>query len=303
MSELQSAMEKARVSGIQFARVRVNEIDMFVARKGGGFPIVLLHGWPEFWMSFKPLMDRLGGDFELIAPDLRGFGDTGKAKSGPDDTATAATHAEDLKALIDALGVNSFGLVAGDVGAYVAQAFAHRYQHMLTGIVFFSTPYPGIGRRYGQPDHLIEVWYQYFQQLPWAASLVGTNRDTCRLYLSHFLNHWSGDNPEVFKEWIEVFVDNFMKNDNIQGGFDWYLSSAPNRRLMLEERLPAPPKITVPCRFLWGKRDPLFKLEWSDRLDEYFEDFSIDFVDAGHFVHFEIPELAAAEIRAFFRDK
>lgn len=300
MSALQSAMDDAKAAGVRFSRTDVDGVDMFVARKGSGPPLLLLHGWPEFWMTYRPLMDRLGDRFELIAPDLRGFGDTGKARPGPDDSVTAASHADDIKRLVDALDLDTFGIVAGDVGAHVAQAFAHGHQDRLSGIFFFSTPYPGLGRRYGQPDHLIEVWYQYFQQLPWAASLVGANRDTCRIYIKNIVDHWSGDDPRVFEDWIEILVDNFMRNDNIQGGFDWYLSSAPTRRLMLEERLPKPPMISVPCRFLWGKRDPLFRTEWSDRLHEYFDDFTIDFADAGHFVHVETPGTAAEEIAAFF---
>lgn len=73
------------------------------------------------------------------------------------------------------------------------------------------SPYPGGGRRYGQPSHLTEVWCQYFQQLPWAAQPVRSSRESCRLYFRHFLDHWSGDNPAVFADMLEVYVDNFMK--------------------------------------------------------------------------------------------
>ncbi len=302
MTALEKAMQDAAASGIQFSRVKTNGLNMHVARKGRGYPLVLLHGWPEFWMALRPIMDRIGGEYDLIVPDLRGCGDTGKPTSGPDKNATAATHADDLKGLLDELGIKKFGIVGGDLGAYVSQAFAQKYQDLglLSGIMYFCTPYPGLGHRYGQPDHLIEVWYQYFQQLPWAAKLVGSSREACRMYIKHFLDHWSGDNPEVFKEWMDIWVDNFMKNDNIQGGFDWYLSSGPSRRLWLEGRLPKPPVITVPCRFLWGNRDPLIPPAWSDKLGEYFSNFSIEFVDAGHYVHLEVPDLVVKEIREFF---
>ncbi len=300
MSALEQAMKAAAESGTKFSHVETNGLNMHVARKGKGEPLVLLHGWPEFWMVFRPIMDVLADHYDLIVPDLRGCGDTGKAKAGPENTSTAATHAEDLKGLVDALEIKKFGLVGGDLGAYVAQAFAHKYQDMLSGILFFCTPYPGLGGRYAQPGHLIEVWYQYFQQLPWAAKLVGSSREACKIYMSHFLDHWSGDNPDVFKHWIEIYVDNFMKNDNIQGGFDWYVSSAPNRKLWVEERLPMPPKISVPTHFLWGKRDPLIRPEWSDKLGEYFSNHTIEFADAGHFVHAEVPEVAARTIRKFF---
>jgi pimeloyl-ACP methyl ester carboxylesterase len=300
MTALDEAFAAAERAGIRRDWVRVNELQMHTLRYGRGRPLLLLHGWPEFCLVWRPVMERLGDAFECIAPDLRGFGDTGKINIGPDSTATADRHAEDLRGLADALGLGRFGLVAGDVGSYVAQAFAQTYPERLTAQFLFCTPYPGLGRRYGEPGHLIEVWYQYFNQLPWAAGLVGSSREACRLYIKYFLDHWSGDNPAVFEDVLEAWVDNFMRPGNLQGGFDWYISSAPTRRLMLEERLPRKPKIAVKTRFLWGRRDPLVRPEWSDRLGDYFADYTIDFIDAGHFVHFERPDVAAREIRAFF---
>ncbi len=303
MSALDDAMRDAAASGIRFDHVPANGLNMHYARVGQGAPLVLLHGWPVFWRVYRPLMDLLKTDFELFVPDLRGCGFTGKPTSGPDANANAATHAEDIAEFTRRLGLDRFGMVGGDLGAYVLQAFSQAHGDRLKGAFYFCTPYPGLGSRYGQPDHLIEVWYQYFQQLPWAAKLVGASRESCRLYMSHFLDHWSGDNPEVFADMIEIYVDMFMRNDNIQGGFDWYLSSAANRRKWLEGTLPPPPRITVPSRFLWGRRDPLIRPEWSDRLGDYFADFSIDFADAGHFVHREAPAVCAREIKAFFEGR
>ncbi|WP_170432563.1 alpha/beta fold hydrolase [Ruegeria arenilitoris] len=303
MNALEKAMAECADDGISFNRVETNGIRMFYARKGKGFPLVLLHGWPEFWMVFRPIINLLADDFDVIVPDLRGCGDTGKAQPGPDDNAGADVHARDIKGLVESLGISKFGLVGGDLGAYVAQAFGHNFPEMLSGLFFFCTPYPGLGKRYAQPDHLTEVWYQYFQQMPWAADLVGQSREACKIYMSHFLNHWSGDNPAVFKDLIEIYTDNFMKNDNIQGGFDWYVSSAKNRRLWVEEKLPMPPVIDVPTHFMWGRRDPLIRPDWSDRLGEYFSNYTIEFAEAGHFVHAEVPTQAAANIRTFFADK
>ena len=77
-------MKAAAESGIKFSHVETNGLNMHVARKGKGEPLVLLHGWPEFWMVFRPIMDVLADHYDLIVPDLRGCGDTGKAKTGPD---------------------------------------------------------------------------------------------------------------------------------------------------------------------------------------------------------------------------
>ncbi|UQR66642.1 alpha/beta hydrolase [Bradyrhizobium sp. C-145] len=300
MSALTEAFAAAEAAGIKQHRIQVGDLLFNVARFGKGRRLLLLHGWPEFWLVWRPVMERLGLEFELIAPDLRGCGDTGKPFPGPDATATADRHAGDMFGLMDALDIKRFGVVGGDLGAYVAQAMSHRAPERLEGSFYFCTPYPGLGFRYGQPSHLIEVWYQYLQQLPWAAELVGSSREACRIYFRHFLDHWSGDNPKVFSDLLEAYVDNFMKPGNIQGGFDWYLSSAPNRRLWLEGKLPPKPPINVPTRFLWGRRDPLILPNWSDRLGEYWTNYSLDFADAGHYVHAEVPDVAAREIRAFF---
>ena len=301
MTALDNAMKDAAASGIKFDYVQTNGLRMHYARKGRGEPLVLLHGWPEFWMVYRPLMELLEDKYELIVPDLRGCGFTGKPTKGPDKNAGAMTHADDIAGFTEKLGLpKKFGMVGGDLGAYVLQAFSQKYGERLKGAFYFCTPYPGLGARYGQPDHLIEVWYQYFQQLPWSAQLVGASREACKLYMSHFLNHWSGDNPAVFSDLLEIYTDMFMQNDNIQGGFDWYVSSGENRVKWLNGTLPKPPVITVPSRFLWGKRDPLIKPDWSDKLGEYFSNFTIDFVDTGHFVHYEAPGLCAKEIAKFF---
>jgi pimeloyl-ACP methyl ester carboxylesterase len=300
MSALDRALAAAEAAGITQQELQVADLTMNVARFGNGRPLLLLHGWPEFWLSWRPFMERLGDAFHLIAPDLRGFGGTGKATPGPAATATANRHAQDMLELMDRLGFNRFGVAAGDVGAYVAQAMSHQAPERLIGTFYFCTPYPGLGQRYGQPSHLVEVWYQYFQQLPMAAALVGTSREACRTYFKYFFDHWSGDNPAVFADTLDVYVDNFMKPGNIQGGFDWYVSSGPTRRLWLEGKLPPKPPIRVPTRFLWGKRDPIVPPEWSDKLGEYWTSYSIGFVDSGHFVHVEVPDLAAKEVRAFF---
>jgi len=62
-----------------------------------------------------------------------------------------------------------------------------------------------------------------------------------------------------------------------------------------------PPMITVPTRVLWGRHDPILKSAWADVLDQYFSDLELSFAEgSGHFVHYEEPDLAAAEIDRFF---
>ena len=72
---------------IRHATLEANGARLHYARTGSGPPLVLLHGWPEFWLTWEPVMARLAGRFDLIAPDLRGFGDSPKPDEGPSDRA------------------------------------------------------------------------------------------------------------------------------------------------------------------------------------------------------------------------
>jgi pimeloyl-ACP methyl ester carboxylesterase len=263
-------------------------------------PLILLHGWPEFWYAYRKNILPLAERFDVIVPDLRGFGDSEKPGLPEPPGRLLDELVEDLKGLADALGMASFGLVGHDVGSFVAQAFARRYPERLEGLFFFNCVYPGIGKRWLEPDSAKEIWYQSFNQQPWAADLVSHSRETCGIYLKHFLDHWAHA-PGLFDEDLELWLDNFMKPGNVQGGFDWYVGIDEARTKSMRDGPPVMPKIEVPARFFWGEADPLIKLEWADRLGDYFSEYSLEpAVGAGHFVHYEAPGAANREISSFF---
>ena len=277
-----------------------NGIRVHYVRHGGGFPIILLHGWPEFWYVYRKNVPALSEGFDVVVPDLRGFGETEKPPLPDPASDLLGDLVEDLRGLADALGFGRFGIVSHDVGAQVAQGFARRYPDRLAGLFFFDCPYPGIGARWVEPDSVNEIWYQSFNQLPWAASLVGENRKTCETYFRHFLDHWAHE-PGLFDEDLEAWVDNFMKPGNLQGGFGWYVATNESRLRLIRDGAPEMPKIEVPARVLWGESDPILKVRWADRLGDYFASYSFETArGAGHYVHYEKPELANREISTFF---
>src|SRR2546430_17465628 len=92
--------------------VRANGAAFHVARLGAGRPLLLLHGWPEFWLTWEPVMARLADRFTLHAPDLRGFGDSDK----PDGPHGPDKHAADMAALGDPLDLQHAGIARHDVG-------------------------------------------------------------------------------------------------------------------------------------------------------------------------------------------
>ncbi len=287
---------------IQHRHVKIGELSLHVAEAGHGPTIILLHGWPEFWATWEPVMQRLGDRFRLIAPDFRGFGESDNPHPGPSDQAGADVLADDILALMKALSLERAGFVGHDVGSFVMQSLARRHPERVSKLLFFNCPTAGVGARWRDPDHINQIWYQTFHQMPYAAEIVGASRESCRAHIGHFLRHWS-HKKDAFEPVLERWVDNFMRPGNLQGGFNWYISQNAARLATMAGTVTPPPKITVPTRVVWGRHDPVLKADWIDVLHDAFETVSIDIAeDCGHFVHVENPDLAAREIAAFFSD-
>lgn len=276
--------------------VRANGAAFHVARTGRGRPLLLLHGWPEFWLTWEPVITRLADRFSLIAPDLRGFGDSDKPDGpyGPDQ------HTDDMLALLDALGIEQAGVVGHDVGGAVMQPLARKAPQRIAGLFFFDFVYPGIGPRMAAPDRLNHIWYQSFQQMEMAPALVGATRETCKTYIGHFLRNWA-HRKTAFDDVLEDFTDNFFKPGNLAGGFAHYRASHAGRIKMMQGEAPRLAPITVPTCIRWAEHDPLFPFAWTDRLGETFGNLDLAMLpDVGHFPHREDPDRAAAEIAEFF---
>jgi pimeloyl-ACP methyl ester carboxylesterase len=271
-----------------------------VAEAGNGPPLLLLHGWPEFWATWEPMFERLAGRYRLIAPDFRGFGESGNPDAGRTDQAGPGVLADDVAALMAALAVERAGFVGHDVGAFVMQRLALDHPARVFGLFFFNCATHGVGARFRDPRQINEIWYQTFHQMPFAPQLVGASRESCRAYFRHFLMHWSY-RKDAFDVVLERWVDNFLRPGNLQGGFNWYISQNASRLAVMAGTAPRPPKITQPTRVFWGRHDPVLRSDWIDVVPDYFEDVEASIAeDAGHFVHYETPDPAAAEIDRFF---
>ncbi|MEU6773101.1 alpha/beta hydrolase [Streptomyces sp. NPDC046759] len=107
---------------------------------GNGPALLLVHGWPETWYAWRLLMPALAEDFTVIAVDQRGIGLTDKPQDGYD----TATLANDLVALMDALGHQRFGVVGHDTGMPIAYALAADHPERVDRLAVAEAPLPGI---------------------------------------------------------------------------------------------------------------------------------------------------------------
>ena len=113
----------------------------YVRENPGGVPLLCVHGWPEtkriWWRAIEPLA---AAGFEVIVPDLRGFGDS---EPGPDGFGDVAAHSRDLHALLtEGLGHERVVLCGGDLGGPVVQDLALRFPELVDRLVLFNSPLP-----------------------------------------------------------------------------------------------------------------------------------------------------------------
>jgi pimeloyl-ACP methyl ester carboxylesterase len=119
----------------------VNGIQMHYVIGGHGDPIVLLHGWPETWYTWRHVMPALAKNYTVIAPDLRGLGDSSKPPTGYD----GKTVAEDIHQLVTQLGFKAIFLVGHDIGSFVVYPYAAAHPTEVKGLVVMEVPPPITG--------------------------------------------------------------------------------------------------------------------------------------------------------------
>src|SRR5258707_14208263 len=123
----------------KFAEVKGVKLHYLIAGKGD--PVVLLHGYAETSHMWLPLIAKLSDKHTVIAPDLRGFGQS----SAPPDGYTKAAMAQDIHALVKSLKYDRIRLVGHDIGLMVAYAYAAQYPNEVDRLVLMEAFLPGVG--------------------------------------------------------------------------------------------------------------------------------------------------------------
>ncbi len=120
--------------------VDTGHLRQHVVTGGGGPPLLLVHGWPQTWYAWRLVMPALARDFQVIVPDQRGCGLSGKPQDGYD----TGTLANDLAALMDALGHERFVVAGHDTGMWIGYALAADHPDRVARLAVAETPLPGV---------------------------------------------------------------------------------------------------------------------------------------------------------------
>src|SRR6187200_380526 len=156
----------------------VNGIQLHYVIGGHGDPVVLLHGWPETWYEWHRVMPALAKNYTVIAPDLRGLGDSSKPLTGYD----GKTVAEDIHQLVGKLGFKTIFLVGHDIGTQVAYSYAAARPTEVKKLAVMELTIPGI-----VPAGRMPLWWVVFHQTPDVPEALVQGKEM--FYLSWFYHN------------------------------------------------------------------------------------------------------------------
>jgi pimeloyl-ACP methyl ester carboxylesterase len=190
----------------------VNGVRIHYLISGEGEPIVLLHGYAQTSHMWRPLIPELAKTHTVIAPDLRGFGDSSKPEGGYDKK----TMARDIHVLVQSLDHKRIGVVGHDIGLMVAYAYAAQYPSEVDRIALLDAFLPGVGD-WTKVWLLRDLWHFHFYGKTPLALVEGRER----IYFEHFWNDFAADpNHSVSEADRQFYAAAYAQSGGMRAGFE-----------------------------------------------------------------------------------
>lgn len=269
----------------------LGDVRIHYVTAGSGPPLVLLHGWPQTWFTWRHVINELADHYFIVAPDLRGLGDSSRPKSGYDKK----TIANDVWRLISrAVSLKSFYLAGHDWGGPVAYALAVAHPEAVKRLAVLDVPIPGDGT--GNFSQSGKRWHHGFHQTPDLPEALITGREG--VYIEWFFRNFGATPTAVPQEDIAEYLRTYCMPGALHAGFEYYralerdaIDNKDNPRLDM-------PVLALGGACSWGRG-----LQVVESLKRVARDVRGGVVEgAGHWIPEEQPGQLAKAFREFFTE-
>lgn len=217
------------------------------AGRAGSETVVLLHGWPQSWFAWRRVIPALATHYHVVAPDLRGFGETSKPASGYD----TRTVGKDIIGVLDKLSVARAHLIGHGFGAATAYATAAGWRDRVSTLTFLEMLLPGFGLEDTvgfSAEGGFGLWHFAFHAAPDIPEMLIPGRE--REYLAWFFRNHAYHPTAISEEELDVYVANYRRPGAVRSAMGFYralhLSAAQNREF-------AQTPLTIPVLALGGE--------------------------------------------------
>lgn len=258
----------------------INGVRMHFVVAGKGETVLMLHGFPELWYSWRHQIAALADRYRVVVPDQRGYNET--ERRGPYDTDTLQA---DALALLEHLGEQKAHVVGHDWGGAIAWLLAIEHPEAVRSLAVCNLPHPALVQKAlrRNPRQWLRSWYILFFQLPWLPERALAWRDYHQL-ARMLINDCR---PGTFtREDVKTFLAAWRRQ-GLGGGINWYRAAVRHPR-----RLPKPvPPVLAPTVLIWGEDDVALGKELTYGTEEYVPDLAVHYLpNVSHWVQQEAPE-------------
>jgi len=265
----------------------VGGVRLHYVEAGSGPPVVLLHGFPETHRSWDAQLPALSPKHRVVAPDLRGYGESDRPEAGYD----IDTLADDVAGLVRHLDDGPVSLVGHDWGGAIAWHTAARHPELVSRLIVIDGPHPSVLLRALGTNRrqLRRSWYMFFFQLPilpevWLSRRRG--RNLARMWRD---SPASGRAPRGV---ITAEREALRGFDALRGPLAFYRTAARDNlvALLSRARMGASP-VRAPVTLIWGARDTCLGVELVEQHRRFAHELRTHVLpDGGHFLHQELPD-------------
>lgn len=241
--------------------------------------LLLLHGFPDCWLSWRYQIPVLAQHYRVIALDLKGFGDSDKPMWRRNYRVDKLL--EELKEFVSALGVSSCTVIGHDLGAMLGWYLIHQYPDMVTKFVTVACPHPNVYWNELPTASTFNTRWVHFSQLPYLPEIDALKEDLS--IINQCFHHLHKVNSK--ETYVEAYKYAFSRKEDWTGPINYY-RNLPFSRVNEESS-----QVSVPCLLLTGNKDQFVNLESLVKSTDYVQNFSLKIVEgAGHFPHQELPD-------------
>lgn len=274
--------------------IKTNRINLHCVSQGKGKLMLMLHGFPEFWYSWRHQIAEFAKDYHVVAMDLRGYNDSDKPEA-----VSAYQMSEllaDVKGVISSLGYKDCILVAHDWGGLIAWNFAYKYPSMVEKLIVINLPHPAkfiAGLKTWQ--QLRKSWYIFFFQIPFLPEFA-FKANNYKAIASAFTD-MAIDKSAFPSEVLTAFKDAAAKPGALTAMINYYRANfqIPSAKMPQDWGI-----LDIPTLMIWGEEDTALGKELTYGTDAYVSDLELKYIpNCSHWVQQEQPTLVNQHMREF----
>lgn len=268
----------------QHGYVVSNGVRLHYVTQGEGDLILMLHGFPEFWYSWRHQILEFAKNYKVVALDLRGYNDSEKSPSL--DAYRMEELIQDVVGVIQSLGYSRCILVGHDWGGAIAWNVADTYPEYLSHLIVLNLPHPAkLAAGLRTPQQLMRSWYMFFFQIPAIPELV-LQAGNCQI-IEEMLSRMAIDKTAFTPEDLQAYKTAAAKPGALTAMLNYYRNVFQQGFLEKEWG-----KITVPTLMIWGENDTALGIELTYGTEQYVEDLTLRYIpNCSHWVQQEQPQL------------